>query len=87
MSDARHAQPDRHRPVVLVGPPASGKSTLGRLLAARRGAAFADTDAWVEADAGGTSVAALFAREGEKARYSASFTRGYWRMRLIIVMA
>ena len=54
----------RHGNVVLVGPMGSGKSHVGRLLAARLGLAFADADARVEADAG-MPIAAIFAAEGE----------------------
>ena len=50
--------------VVLVGPMGSGKSTLGRALAARLARPFVDVDARIEADAG-CSIAALFAAEGE----------------------
>ena len=42
----------------------SGKTTLGRMLAAARGTPFVDLDAVVEAGAG-ASVADIFAREGE----------------------
>jgi len=50
--------------VVLVGPMGSGKSHVGRLLAARLGLQFADVDARIEADAG-MPIAAIFASEGE----------------------
>lgn len=43
---------------------ATGKTEVGRRLAQRLGRAFVDTDALVEADAGGT-VASVFAAEGE----------------------
>lgn len=52
------------RPVVLSGFMATGKSTVGRLVAERLGLPFVDTDDLVAADAG-TSVGELFAREGE----------------------
>jgi shikimate kinase len=52
--------------VVLVGPPGAGKSTVGRLVAQRRGVGFRDTDADVEAVAGDT-VADLFVDRGEAA--------------------
>ncbi len=42
----------------------SGKSTLGRALAARLGLDFIDVDACIERDAG-RSIAAIFAAEGE----------------------
>lgn len=50
--------------IVLVGPMGSGKSTLGRALAARLARPYVDVDARIEADAG-RSIAALFAAEGE----------------------
>jgi shikimate kinase len=50
--------------VVLVGPPASGKTTVGTRLAAELSVAFRDTDHDVEAGAG-TSVADLFVTHGE----------------------
>ncbi|MEV0146019.1 MULTISPECIES: shikimate kinase [unclassified Nonomuraea] len=50
---------------VLIGPPGSGKTTLGRLLAERLGVAFRDTDADVEAVAG-KSVADIFVEDGEE---------------------
>lgn len=50
--------------IVLVGPMGSGKSTLGRALAARLGMAFVDLDARIEARAG-RNIPALFASEGE----------------------
>lgn len=50
--------------IVLVGPMGSGKSHVGRLLAARLGLAFADVDARIEADAG-LPIPAIFAAEGE----------------------
>ncbi len=50
--------------VVLVGLPGSGKSVVGRRLAAREAAAFVDLDAEIER-AAGTTVAEIFAAEGE----------------------
>ncbi len=50
--------------LVLVGPPASGKTTVGTAVAAALGVAFRDTDADVEAAAGST-VADLFVTRGE----------------------
>ncbi|WIG60265.1 MAG: 3-dehydroquinate synthase [Ktedonobacterales bacterium] len=50
--------------IVLIGPPGSGKTTLGALLAAALGWSFVDTDAQVAAVAGAT-LPELFAREGE----------------------
>ena len=50
--------------LVLVGPPASGKTTVGTALAAALGVGFRDTDHDVEAVAG-CSVADLFVQRGE----------------------
>jgi shikimate kinase len=50
--------------LVLVGPPASGKTTVGTAVAAALGLAFRDTDHDVEA-AAGSSVADLFVQRGE----------------------
>src|SRR4051812_39457406 len=50
--------------VVLVGPPSSGKTTVGTALAAALGVPFRDTDRDVEAETG-TSIADLFVTEGE----------------------
>lgn len=52
--------------------PGAGKSTVGRLLAARLGLPFLDSDAEVERQAG-RSVPELFAAEGE-----AAFRRREW---------
>lgn len=49
---------------VLVGPPGSGKSTVGALLAARLGLALRDTDADVER-AAGKPVPEIFVQDGE----------------------
>ncbi len=50
--------------LVLVGPPASGKTTVGVALAQALGVPFRDTDRDVE-DLTGSSVADLFVTEGE----------------------
>jgi len=50
--------------VVLVGPPGSGKTTVGQLVAERRGVGFRDTDTDVEATAG-RSVSDIFIEDGE----------------------
>jgi shikimate kinase len=50
--------------LVLVGPPASGKTTVGTAVAELLGVRFRDTDADVE-DATGTTVADLFVQRGE----------------------
>ncbi|WP_043631265.1 shikimate kinase [Nonomuraea candida] len=49
---------------VLIGPPGSGKTTLGRLLAERLGVGFRDTDSDVEAVAG-KAVSDIFIEDGE----------------------
>ncbi len=54
------------RPVcVLVGPPGSGKSTVGRLVAGALGVGFRDTDDDVEAVAG-KPVSDIFVDDGEQ---------------------
>ncbi|WP_245966628.1 shikimate kinase [Sphaerisporangium album] len=50
---------------VLIGPPGSGKSTVGTLLAQRLGTSFRDTDADVEAVAG-KPVSDIFVDDGEE---------------------
>lgn len=50
--------------LVLVGPPASGKTTVGTAVALALGVAFRDTDADIEAGTG-SSVADLFVTDGE----------------------
>ncbi|MEV4807517.1 shikimate kinase [Nonomuraea sp. NPDC049421] len=50
---------------VLIGPPGSGKTTLGRLLAERLGVGFRDTDSDVEAVAG-KPVSDIFVEDGEE---------------------
>ena len=50
--------------IVLVGPPASGKTTVGTALAEALSLRFRDTDHDVEAEAGAT-VADLFVERGE----------------------
>ena len=51
-------------PLWLIGMMGSGKSVVGRALAARTDRAFLDTDELVEASAG-CSIGELFAQEGE----------------------
>lgn len=50
--------------VVLVGPPGSGKTTVGRLLARRLGVGFRDTDEDVETTAG-KPIPEIFIDDGE----------------------
>jgi shikimate kinase len=52
--------------ILLVGMMGSGKSTVGRMLAARLGWAYRDSDADVEATTGST-VPEIFERDGETA--------------------
>jgi shikimate kinase len=52
--------------VVLVGPPGSGKSTVGEALAALLGEPLHDTDAAIEA-AQGRTIADIFVEDGEPA--------------------
>ena len=52
--------------IVLVGFMGAGKTTVGRLLAARLGLAFADSDLVIE-QRRGRSIAEIFARDGEAA--------------------
>jgi shikimate kinase len=53
-----------HRTIVLVGMMGSGKTAIGRALAARLGVAFLDSDAEIE-EAASASIAEIFARDGE----------------------
>ena len=50
--------------LVLIGPPGAGKTTVGRILAERRGVSFRDTDADIEATAGKT-ISEIFFDDGE----------------------
>jgi shikimate kinase len=52
--------------IFLVGPMASGKTTLGKLLAKRLGLSFVDTDHTIE-ERSGVSVRTIFDVEGEAA--------------------
>ncbi|TSD62090.1 shikimate kinase [Aeromicrobium piscarium] len=51
-------------PIVIVGPPGAGKSTIAQLVAERIGLAVRDTDADVEAEQG-VSVQDIFVEAGE----------------------
>src|SRR5215468_4450169 len=52
--------------VVLVGPPGSGKSTVGRLVAAALRTTLRDTDRDIEAEAG-KPISEIFVDDGEPA--------------------
>jgi len=54
------------KPVFLYGPPASGKTTLGKRLAEALKVPFVDLDAAI-VDAAGKSIPEIFAQEGEAA--------------------
>ncbi|MGA0009299.1 MAG: shikimate kinase [Candidatus Nanopelagicales bacterium] len=54
------------RPIVVIGAPGSGKSTVGRRLARHWGVAFHDTDQLIE-ESVGKSVSDIFVEEGEPA--------------------
>jgi len=56
----------QHASIFLVGPMASGKTTLGKLLAKRLGLQFLDTDHEIEKK-NGVSVRVIFEMEGEPA--------------------
>lgn len=58
--------PDGAPFVVVVGPPGSGKSTIGKLLARRLELSFADTDAVIEERIGRT-ISDMFTTDGEDA--------------------
>ena len=65
--------PPRARNIVLVGFMATGKTTLGRMVARRAGFRFVDMDKMIE-DAAGMSIPKIFEQEGEdgfRARESA----------------
>jgi shikimate kinase len=51
--------------VVVIGPPGSGKSTVGRLVAERLGVAFRDTDHDVE-EVAGKPIGDIFVDDGEE---------------------
>jgi shikimate kinase len=52
------------RPIVLVGAPGSGKSTIGKLLAAELGREFLDVDTVIE-DRAGKPISEIFVDDGE----------------------
>ena len=51
--------------IYLYGPPGSGKSTLGKVLARRLGLVFTDLDSVIVDEASGMSIPDIFAKEGE----------------------
>lgn len=53
------------RNIVLIGMPSSGKTTIGKTLAARMGKRFADTDELIVGTTG-KSIPEIFEKEGEK---------------------
>ncbi len=57
--------PDGAPALVLIGLRGSGKSTIGRLVASRAGAAFVDLDELTSRLLGGGEVAEIWARVGE----------------------
>ena len=65
-SDAGTGNPAAGPRVVLVGPPGSGKTTVGGALAERLGAPLRDVDADIEAVAGKT-ISEIFTDDGEPA--------------------
>ncbi|WP_214365957.1 shikimate kinase [Pseudonocardia sp. H11422] len=52
--------------LILVGPPGSGKSTVGKVLARRLGVGFTDIDVLIE-ERIGKSIADMFTQDGEDA--------------------
>jgi shikimate kinase len=66
MPKSADEQPHRSSRLVLVGMMGSGKTTVGKLVADRLGAVFADSDEEIETSTG-LSVERLFAEAGEPA--------------------
>ena len=68
LRDRTAARPDGEaaalRSIILVGMPGSGKSSIGRRLAARLGRPFLDADTEIEA-AAGLPITEIFSRYGE----------------------
>jgi len=52
--------------LILIGPMGSGKTTIGKMIAARLGLSFRDTDHVIEEE-GGKSVSEIFLEDGEDA--------------------
>jgi shikimate kinase/3-dehydroquinate synthase len=55
-----------HYNIILLGPPGSGKSTIGRQLATSLGWQFVDVDTYIGSQQG-VSIAEIFAQQGESA--------------------
>ncbi len=76
------------RPILLNGPPGSGKTTLAPLVASRLGCELIDLDALIEHEAGST-IPELFAREGEgafRARERAALKAILARERVVVAL-
>ena len=75
--------------VVLVGLMATGKTTIGRCLAARLGTGFHDSDQDIERETGGLTVADLAAAQGEEGmhRREAEHLLGALAPRVPVVVA
>ncbi len=61
---AAAAPPHRHERIALIGLRGAGKSTLGRMLAARRGVGFLELDREIEREAG-MDIGAVFELHGQ----------------------
>ena len=57
-------QPSKYVKIALIGPMASGKTTLGQKLAETLHYPFCDTDQWIEAETG-MNISDIFATKGE----------------------
>lgn len=86
LSDFLADLPEYTPNLVLIGMPGSGKSTLGRLAAARLGWEFCDTDAYIEQRAG-RSIPEIFRLEGEAAfrRLETEAVREFSRRRRVVI--
>jgi shikimate kinase/3-dehydroquinate synthase len=76
------------RPILLNGPPGSGKTTLAPQVASRLGYELIDLDALIEREAGST-IPELFAREGEgvfRARERAALKNVLDRERVVVAL-